>query len=444
MPSIESVTPSPDFPKQTSAVVIGAGIIGISTALKLQAKGLDVVVIEKGEVAAEQSSRNWGWCRQMGRDPREIPLIKISLNLWRGMNQKISAETGYRTCGIVYLSDDEQQQAEREKWVADNAKDNGLETRMLKPTDIETIVPGSATPWAGGMYTADDGRAEPFIAVPAMARYFQSKGGKLFTNCAARGVETSAGKVSHVITERGTIKTDNVILAGGYWSSRFLANLDIRFPQLGVINSVLRTKPIETGNTTTFSGRKFAVRKRMDGGFTIAHNHLSVSELTPQHVRFAMDFMPIMKMEWRGIRLRLGKRFIDEWNLPSRWALDSKTPFEMIRILDPMPHAAIQQDSLQSLKENFPAFQKAEVAETWGGMIDATPDAVPVIDAIKKIPGLYLASGFSGHGFGLGPGAGKLMAEIVLGEPTCVDATPFRFQRFVDGSKLSAFSTLAA
>jgi glycine/D-amino acid oxidase-like deaminating enzyme len=435
MPVIESVTPSPDFPTQACAVVIGAGIIGISTALELQARGLDVTVIEKGEVAAEQSSRNWGWCRQMGRDPREIPLIKVSLDLWRGMNQKIDAETGYRTCGIVYLSETEMQLAEKEKWIKEQAKAYDLSTRLLKSAEIETVAPGSAKSWVGGMYTPDDGRAEPFIAVPAMARYFQGKGGKLFTQCAARGIETSSGTVSHLVTERGTIKTDTVVLAGGYWSSRFLHNLDVRFPQLGVVNSVLRTTPLETGNTTTFSGGKFAVRKRLDSGFTVAHNHLSVSEITPRHLRFALDFLPIMKLDWRGIRLRLGKRFIDEWNLPKRWTLDSSTPFEMIRTLNPAPDAAIQQESWQSLKAAFPAFQNAEIAESWGGMIDATPDAVPVIDAIKKIPGLFLASGFSGHGFGLGPGAGKLMAEIVTGEKNCVDATPFRFNRFADGTK---------
>jgi glycine/D-amino acid oxidase-like deaminating enzyme len=435
MPVIESVTPSQSFPKQATAVVIGAGIIGISTALELQARGLDVVVIEKGEVAAEQSSRNWGWCRQMGRDPREIPLIKISLDLWRGMNQKIGAETGYRTCGIVYLSETEQQLADKQNWIESNAKPHGLSTRLLKSSDVESVAPGTTKIWAGGMYTPDDGRAEPFFAVAAMAKFFQSKGGKIFTQCAARGIETSAGKVSAVVTERGAIKTENAILAGGYWSSRFLHNLDIRFPQLGVVNSVLRTMPIETGNAITFSGGTFAVRKRLDGGFTVAHNHLSVSEVTPRHFRFALDFLPIMKLDWRGIRLRLGKRFVDEGNLPKRWSLDSTTPFEIVRVLDPAPYTAIQQEALNGLKSAFPAFQKAEVAESWGGMIDATPDAVPVIDAIKKIPGLFLASGFSGHGFGLGPGAGKLMAEIVTGEKTCADPAPFRFARFADGTR---------
>jgi glycine/D-amino acid oxidase-like deaminating enzyme len=435
MPVIESVIPSRDFPKQANAVVIGAGIIGISTAVELQARGLDVVVVEKGEVAAEQSSRNWGWCRQMGRDPREIPLIKISIDLWRSMNHKIGAETGYRTCGIAYLSETEQQRADKEKWVNAHAKTHDLSTRLLKSSDVESVAPGSAKTWAGGMYTPDDGRAEPFIAVPAMARYFQRRGGKIFTQCAARGLEKSAGKVSAVVTESGTIKTENVILAGGYWSSRFLHNLDIRFPQLGVVNSVLRTTRLDTGNSTTFSGGSFAVRRRLDGGFTVAHNHLSVAELTPRHFRLALDFLPTIKLNWRCIRLHLGKRFIEEGSFPKRWSLDGTTPFEIVRVLDPAPCKAIQQDALNGLRAAFPAFRKADIAESWGGMIDATPDAVPVIDAIKKIPGLFMASGFSGHGFGLGPGAGKLMAEIVLGETPCVDPTPFRFSRFADGTK---------
>jgi glycine/D-amino acid oxidase-like deaminating enzyme len=105
MPVIDVIHPSTDFPDRAGAVVIGAGIIGIMTALELAERGIDVVVVEKGDVAAEQSSRNWGWCRQMGRDPREIPLALLSLTLWRGMNARIGAETGWTQCGIAYLCD---------------------------------------------------------------------------------------------------------------------------------------------------------------------------------------------------------------------------------------------------------------------------------------------------------------------------------------------------
>jgi glycine/D-amino acid oxidase-like deaminating enzyme len=135
------------------------------------------------------------------------------------------------------------------------------------------------------------------------------------------------------------------------------------------------------------------------------------------------------------VKLRLGKRLLEEWRLPRRWQMDEVSPFERVRILDPEPLQHLLDDAAQQLKRAYPAFENMHVEETWAGMIDATPDAVPVIDHIAALPGLFLASGFSGHGFGLGPGAGQLMAEIMLGETPCVDPQPFRFSRFSDGSK---------
>jgi glycine/D-amino acid oxidase-like deaminating enzyme len=430
------------LPERAGAVVIGAGVIGISTALELSERGVDVVVVEKGEVAAEQSSRNWGWCRQMGRDPREIPLVLESLKLWRGMNKRVGGETGWRQCGIMYLSQTEEEFAAKEAWYRDHAVPHQLATRMLASHEIAQYVPGSSRPWAGAMYTSEDGRAEPFIAVPAMARALQRRGGKVFTQCAARGIETSGGRVSSVVSERGVIKTDTVVLAGGYWSKRFLNNLGIRFPQLGVINSVMRTAPIDVGFERTVSGAGFAARKRIDGGFTIAHNHLSVAEITLASFEHFFDFLPALRLDWKGIKLKVGQRLFDDMRVKRHWKLDEVSPFEQVRILDPEPVRSIQDDAERQLKMYFPAFGSMDIIERWGGMIDATPDAVPAIDRIDSVPGLHLASGFSGHGFGLGPGAGKLMAEIVCGEKPCVDPAPFRYSRFIDGTKLQPLTGL--
>jgi glycine/D-amino acid oxidase-like deaminating enzyme len=435
MPLIEKIIPNDGLPQHCDVVVIGAGIIGIATALELAERGLCVVVLEKGEVAAEQSSRNWGWCRQMGRDAREIPLILESLKLWRGMNERVGAETGFRQCGIVYLSETEEQFSAKEKWHRENAVPYSLDVKLFGPSEIDRMVPGSAAKWRGAMYTAADGRAEPFIAVPAMARAFQRLGGMIFTSCAARGLETTAGAVSAVITERGAITCSRVVLSGGYWSRRFLHNLGIEFPQLGVVNSVMRTTPVDAGFMTTISGGKFTARKRLDGGYTVTHNHFSIADIVPDSFRLMREFLPIYKLDWRGLRLRLGKRFFDEAKLARRWKMDDVTPFEHVRILDPAPVHWILDEAEAALKTAFPAFAQAQSAERWAGVIDATPDAVPVISEISQRPGLFLASGFSGHGFGLGPGAGKLMAQIVVGEKPCVDPSPFRFQRFVDGSR---------
>ena len=75
------------------------------------------------------------------------------------------------------------------------------------------------------------------------------------------------------------------------------------------------------------------------------------------------------------------------------------------------------------------------MAQQWAGMIDVTPDAVPVISAVDSLPGFFIATGFSGHGFGIGPGAGRLVADLVTGSDPIVDPTPFRLTRFSDGSR---------
>lgn len=435
MMNIDVVVSDEALPKSADVVVMGAGIAGISTALELAERGLKVVVVEKGEVAAEQSSRNWGWVRQMGRDAREIPLMQESLKLWHGMNARVGAETGFKVCGISYLAQNEKEQADNEAWLNNHARPAGIDSTMVSGTALDAIIPGASKSFTSGLYTLSDARAEPFIAVPAMARVLQKKGGQIFTNCAARGVETTGGVVSAVVTERGTITCRAAVLAGGYWSRHFLANLDIAFPQLGVLGSVQRTTPLENGYSTTFSGDKFAVRKRADGGFTVTHNITSTIDIVPASFKYFMQFLPALSLNWRGFRFRVGRQFIMEAKLKRRWALDEASPFETVRILDPEPSHKILDEALSRLKDVLPAFAPAQVAERWGGMIDATPDAVPVISAIVKLPGLYMASGFSGHGFGIGPGAGKLMAQLVTGETPCVDPSPFRFTRFSDGTK---------
>jgi glycine/D-amino acid oxidase-like deaminating enzyme len=242
--------------------------------------------------------------------------------------------------------------------------------------------------------------------------------------------------VSAVVTEKGTIACDSVVLAGGAWSRRFCGNLGIHLPQLSVVNSVQRTTPLEGAPEVSASGGKFAFRKRADGGYTVSHRHLSVADIVPDYFPLFFAFLPALRLDRHGLRLRLGRRFIDEARLARRWSLDDVSPFEQVRILDPLPIAAILDEALESLQRIFPAFAVAQVAERWAGCIDATPDAVPVISSVDSLPGLTLATGFSGHGFGIGPGAGRLVADLVTGKTPFVDPSPFRYSRFIDGSKL--------
>ncbi|SVD14259.1 uncharacterized protein METZ01_LOCUS367113, partial [marine metagenome] len=108
-PTPDTVTSDERLPANTEVAIIGGGIIGVAAALTLAERGIPCALFEKGVIAGEQSSRNWGWCRQQGRDPRELPLIIESLRLWRDMNHRVGAETGFVTCGIASLATSEQQ-----------------------------------------------------------------------------------------------------------------------------------------------------------------------------------------------------------------------------------------------------------------------------------------------------------------------------------------------
>jgi glycine/D-amino acid oxidase-like deaminating enzyme len=440
------LTPAPDpfpsdtgLPAKTNVVIIGGGIIGTSTALELTERGIDVVLCEKGIIAGEQSSRNWGWCRQMGRDPREIPLIKLSLELWRNLNQRTGHETGYEQCGIVYLCDNEKDLAAREHWLDAYARPNGLSSHMISPREAGERAPGGTRPWKGGLYTPDDGRAEPQKAAVAIAKAARKAGAKIFTNCAVRGYETAGGRISAVITENGRIDCDTVVLAGGAWSRRFCTNAGIELPQLTVVNSVMRTKPIETPISHSIAGNNFSLRKRFDGGYTISHATASNADIVPDSFRLFRAYLPALRAEVRNLKLRLGSAFLREASLARHWQLDQHSPFEKIRILDPAPNPRLLKQTTTSLIDRYPIFDTMEIAERWAGAIDVTPDAVPVISAIDQVPGLYMATGFSGHGFGIGPGAGRLAADLVLGKTPCVDPDPFRYQRLVDGSRIELF-----
>jgi glycine/D-amino acid oxidase-like deaminating enzyme len=433
-PRVDPVPSDSEVPTRTRVVVVGGGIIGASTAFFLARKGIPVVLCEKGHIAGEQSSRNWGWCRKMGRDPREIPLSIEALRLWQELNRLTGAETGFRQCGIVYLCKTREEMAKREAWL-EHARPFQLDSRLISHDEAMAILPGLTGDWQGALYTPGDGRGEPQKAAPAIAEAARGHGANILTRCAVRGVEMQGGRVAAVVTEKGRISCDNVVLAGGVWSRLFCGNLDLRLPQLKVMSSVMRTEKLDAGPEASCSGFGFGLRKRLDGGYNVASWSGNVVDIVPDTFRFAADFMPSLRLQWRNMRLRIGGKFLEEWQVPRHWSLDVVSPFEQVRTLDPEPYAPILDQARKHVTAAFPAFRDMKVVESWGGVIDVTPDAVPVISGVDTLPGFFIATGFTGHGFGIGPGAGRLMAEIVTGETPVVDPAPFRYSRFTDGSR---------
>ena len=432
-PRVDPVRSDDALPARADVVIIGGGIIGTSAALFLAQKGVSVALCEKGHIAGEQSSRNWGWCRKMGRDPREIPLIIESLRLWQGMNELVEAETGFRQAGIMYLAENQVELGQLESWL-DHAHQYQLDTRILSRAEAAELMPGLTGTWTGALYTASDGKAEPQRAAPAIAEAARKQGATIVTQCAVRGIETAAGRASAVVTERGRVACGSVVLAGGAWSRLFCGNLGIELPQLKVLATVMRTEPLDGGPEISASGGLFGFRKRMDGGYTVATLGVRTIDLVPDHFRLFFDYLPAVRLHWKKLRFRVGGRWVEEWRTPRRWGLDEASPFEAVRVLDPAPDRFVVDRARTATAQAFPVFRHAVVAETWGGMIDVMPDAIPVISSVESLPGFFIATGFSGHGFGIGPGAGKLVADIVAGDPTLVDPAPFRLSRFTDGS----------
>ncbi len=420
---------SPDLPTEADAVVIGAGIIGSFAAYYLAERGLKVALVEKGVVGGEQSSRNWGWCRQQNRDARELPISTKSLDLWEKFEADTGERTGFRRCGLLYLSDSEAELAGWARW-GDFARSVGVDTRMLNGAEASARAAFTGRAWRGGVFSPSDGIADPGLAAPAAAAAVMARGGTVHQGCAARGIETSGGAVSGVVTEKGTIRTRIAILSGGAWASSFCHQLGIRFPQAAVRQSIMAVASGTLPLPDALHTAAVSITRRGEGVHSLSISGRARVDPTPQFVRFQREFLPMFLKRWRSLApgglqaVRAGHETV------RRWRLDQPTPMEQMRILDPAPDAAALRETLKRATRLFPALAQVPVVGRWAGYIDSTPDGVATMSAVPALPGFILAAGFSGHGFGVGPGAGHLLADIATGAPPIVDPRPYSLARF--------------
>ena len=441
MPMISESTPvtfSDPLPDAVDVVVIGAGIVGAATAWFLVRRGAKVALFEKGRVAGEQSSRNWGWVRQQARDAAELPIMMESNRIWRGLAEETGEkDLAFTASGCVYLAEDERQLAKYEEW-HDLARRHQLDTRMLSKEEAREAVPGIEGKWAGGMVTPSDGRAEPFVAVPALARAARRLGVSIVENCAVRTIETAGGQIRGVCTERGPVRTERVVLAGGAWSTCFAGNAGLDLLQLIVRSTVGRTRAAPGRNLPNVSAPGFTVRRREDGGYTVSTGDLVEHYLCRRSFRYFRKFLPLLKLSARDVRIRLKPPagHPGAWGSKSRWSGGEVTPFERMRVLNPPPSELVRRRLAERLPRRAPWLGEAGIAEIWAGMIDVTPDAVPYICEAPAPDGLFIGTGMSGHGFGIGPGVGRVLADVVLGRPPGHDLARFRFGRFTDGSAI--------
>ncbi|RWC50555.1 MAG: FAD-binding oxidoreductase [Mesorhizobium sp.] len=426
---LQQIETSGELPQSADVVVIGAGIVGVFAAYYLARRGLKVALVEKGRIGAEQSSRNWGWCRQQNRDARELPMATRSLDLWDSFAAETGEDTGFRRCGLLYLSNDEAELAGWARW-RDFARTAGVTTHMLDSAEASERGRATGRTWKGGVFSPTDGTADPSRAAPAVARAIVKLGGTVHQNCAARGIETEGGRLSGVVTESGTIRTKAAVMAGGAWASSFCHQFGFRFPQASVRSSILSVSPGAEGLPDALHTAKISATRRGDGGYTLAISGRGRVDVTPQQLRFSSQFVPMFLKRWRSLGpgglqgMRSGHETL------RRWRLDWPTPMERMRILDPVPDQSTIRLTHARALELLPALRQTRISAAWAGYIDSTPDGVPAIGEIHSVPGFFLAAGFSGHGFGIGPGAGHLVADLVTGSEPIVDATSYDPRRF--------------
>jgi len=430
------IEPPSTCPASADIVIIGGGIVGVSTAWFLAQDGVNVVLCEKGHIAGEQSSRNWGWIRKQGRDVRELPMMIESHRIWRSFEEETGEDVGYTEGGCYFLAATKKDVEKYESWMS-TAREFELDTRVVQGDELANHIENTSQTWPGALYTASDGRAEPHKAAAAIARVAGRLGATILTGCAVRGLETEAGSVSAVVTEHGTIKTSAVLCAAGAWSSMFCRSLGISLPQLKVKGTVARTAPGPKILDGQCFDKRVAIRRRQDGGYTVAHGGGNLLHpITPSTFRFAFKFLPALKQEFGSMGLTINGDFFTELATPVRWALDRESPFEKQRVLNPAPSRRTLRRIRKNLNEVFPALKNTAFVETWAGMIETTPDVVPVIGPEERLPGFFIATGLSGHGFGIGPGVGKAAAAMLTGKDSGIDIRPFRLSRFFDGSPI--------
>ncbi|MCB1337732.1 MAG: FAD-binding oxidoreductase [Maritimibacter sp.] len=425
------------LPASADAVVIGGGVIGVTTALFLARAGASVVLVEKGRVAAEQSSRNWGWIRVQGRDMAEVPIALEAQALWQALAGEVDTDIGLVSGGVAYLAGSAGEVARYARWRAEAGR-FGVSTEVLDSAATARLLPGASVGWAGAMWTPSDMRAEPYVAVPALARLAARAGAVIREGCAARRLDIVSGRVAGVTTEAGRIRAGAVVLAGGAWSSLFLRAHGVSIPQLSVRATVVRTAPLPEVFAGAAVDSRLAFRRRADGGYTLAPEAFHELYIGPDAFRALPAFVPQLRRDPFNTAYKPAapRGFPDGWGTRRGWDADSVTPFERMRVLNPAPNLRRSERLLRDFAATFPGLGPVAMAQRWAGMIDLMADSVPVVGPVERLPGLIVATGMSGHGFGIGPGFGRVLADLVRGVDPGHDLTRFRIGRFSDGSRL--------
>lgn len=411
--------------------IVGGGIIGCAVGWYLMRRGLTVGVFEKGKIAGEQSGRNSGFVRKQGRDEREMLLIKRSLDLWGEIEREIEGTTGFAITGNLVAARDERIFESMRNWLS-IAKGFGVDSEILTGKRMQEVCPRLRSGFLGALYTPSDARAEPGLAAPAIAAALRRKGAQVHENCHVQALEFSGGRVSGIVTEKFTVQAKTVVVAAGLWSYLFLSRYGVYVPQSDLKISVGRTAPFDHGLTISSWTPDVLVRPRYDGGLTIALGMTRPSdfELTSRSLRVSGRFLPTYWKNRSCVSISVGKRYLENNRWSSAYLSMDPADYREIRVPDVPPNMVELEKGLRFAVTDFQFQEPLRLADSWACRIDVTPDGIPVIG--ETLPGLVVATGMSGHGFGISLGVGHTVAELIdrgTSEIALDEFAPDRFAR---------------
>jgi glycine/D-amino acid oxidase-like deaminating enzyme len=411
-------------PAETDVVIVGGGIVGVSSAYELSKRGLRVTLLEKGTVAGEQSGRNWGFIRQQGRAPEELPLMIKANQIWSRMEGELDADIEWTQGGNLRLADDEATASRYEAW-AKVGGEHGLGTRVLGMKEIAELLPDIEHSWTTGIFTPSDGHVNPLKATRALADAAVQKGAVVLERCKVNRLESTAGRITGVTTDRGKVRAPVVVLAAGALSSRLASAIGVSIPLRIVRSTVALTKPVAPVTKAGVWSKLLAFKQTVRGEFLIAAGGTGDVDLRLESFQNIRLFLPAFLKNREYLRVNPNLR-----TFVASFRADGASATE------PRPNEKDVASSLKTLQEYFPALGPFRLSKAWAGNIDGTPDALPVVDALGTPNGLVIATGMSGHGFGIGPAIGLAVADLVTRGVSDFDLRPMRLARFSDGTKL--------
>jgi sarcosine oxidase subunit beta len=369
---------------KTEVAIIGSGITGCSAAYYLAKQGRRVVVLEKDNgIGLQASSRAAGGVRQQGRTGA-LQLAMAAVQLWAGLSEELQAELEYIRTGNLVIALDEDSVVSLERETAWEQEQGLADVRMITAVACHEMVPGLTDEVVAGKYCASDGAANPMLVTPAFARAAQRAGAQILTNTSVSGLLFSGAKVSGVATDRGEIEADFVINAAGPWATRFNDMADC-------------ATPISPGRSQLLITERFTPR---------LHPFLTI--MGRAYLRQTVAGNVVIGVG--GLANDAYEQYVD--------------------------YPSLRQYA-QLVCEALPWLREATLIRTFAGITEYTPDEEPYIGAVPGAEGLFVAAGFHGQGFCVGPMAGKIIADLICGRDSPVSLAPFRPDRFADANNKS-------